>query len=128
MIYCTVRIFKTKIFTKWAMKSKVTDDALINAALEVSNGVFDASLGGHIFKKRVASKGRGKRGSVRTIIAFKINKHCFYMFGFEKSQKSSLTDSEDRALKLVAKGILEKSDAQLNKLVAKGVLFEVDYE
>lgn len=123
-----MRIFKTKTFTKWAKKSKVTDEALIGAALEVSNGVYEASLGGHVFKKRVASKGRGKSGSVRTIIAFKINKHCFYIFGFEKSQKSSLTDSEDRALKLVAKGILEKTEFQLNKLVAKGVLFEVDYE
>lgn len=59
---------------------------------------------------------------------FKINKHCFYIFGFEKSQKSSLTDSEDRALKLVANGILEKTDTQLNELITKGVLFEVEYE
>lgn len=123
-----MRIFKTKTFNKWAKKNKVLDDAVVKAALYVSSGIFDASLGGNIFKKRIATKGRGKSSSVRTIIAFKIKKHCFFMFGFEKSAKSSLTEGEERALKLVAKGMLDKTDFQLNELVSKGVLFEVHYE
>ena len=101
-----MRIFKTRTFNKWAKKNKFSDELLVAAAFDVSNGVFEANLGGNIFKKRIATKDRGKRGSGRTIIAFKVKEHSFFMFGFEKSEKSSLTEAEERALKLVAKGML----------------------
>jgi hypothetical protein len=123
-----MRIFKTKTFNKWLKKNNIKDDSLINSAIDVSKGRYDANLGGSIYKKRVATKGRGKSGSARTIVAFKVRGHVFFLYGFEKNERSSISESEERSLKLVAKGILNKSDAQLSKLVTTGSLFEVDYE
>ena len=123
-----MRIFKTKTFSKWAKKNKINDTALVSGALELEAGSYEANLGGNLYKKRLATKGRGKRGSARTIIAYKIEGHSFYLYGFEKNERSSISSSEERALKLIAKGILGKIDAELSELVKKGVLFEVDYE
>lgn len=123
-----MRIFKTKTFNKWAKKNRISDSSLIEGVLELEAGSYEANLGGNLYKKRLATKGRGKRGSTRTIIAYKIKGHSFYLYGFEKSERSSISNSEERALKLIAKGILSKIDEELSELVDKGSLFEVDYE
>ena len=47
------RVFKTKIFDRWAMKL-LSDDMLCRAAREIEQGLFEADLGGGICKKRVA--------------------------------------------------------------------------
>ena len=57
-----MRVFKNKAFTKWAAKEGVTDDALRTAVEEMARGLIDADLGGQVFKKRVATGGRGKSG------------------------------------------------------------------
>ena len=55
-----MRIFKTRIFNKYARKQNITDDELCQAAAEIENGLVDANYGGNLFKKRVARKGEGK--------------------------------------------------------------------
>src|SRR3989338_4597375 len=51
---------------------------LINAIDEITRGLFDANLGGHIYKKRISIGSKGKRGGARTIIAYKAhNKSLF---------------------------------------------------
>lgn len=89
-----MRIFKTKTFAKWVKKHKLADNLLASAGIEVANGRYEASLGGSIYKKRVATKGRGKSGSVRTIVACKMKGYVFYMFGFEKNERATVTESE----------------------------------
>jgi len=61
-----MRIFKLKLFHKWADKEGLIDESLIKAIKEMEQGLIDADLGGHVYKKRVGIKGRGKRGGVRT--------------------------------------------------------------
>ncbi|NQZ08237.1 MAG: type II toxin-antitoxin system RelE/ParE family toxin [Algicola sp.] len=65
-----MKIFKTHWFNKWAKKENLPDNALIVAVMEIERGLVDANLGGHVVKKRVAMPGRGKRGSMRTIVAY----------------------------------------------------------
>ena len=109
-------------------KNKISDATLVEGALELEAGAYEANLGGNLYKKRLATKSRGKRGSARTIIAYRLKGHSFYLYGFEKNERSSISNSEERALKLIAKGILSKIDAELNDLVKKGSLVEVNYE
>lgn len=120
-----MRVFKTKRFAKWAKKSLVSDAILIKAAIEIEEGSFEANLGGSVLKKRVATKGRGKRGSVRTIVFFKKGRVCFFVYGFEKKEKDNITDNEEKAFKIIAKNLLAFSDTILKKQVAQGNLFEV---
>ncbi len=37
---------------------------------EMVKGLIDADLGGHVYKKRIALPGKGKSGSVRTLLRF----------------------------------------------------------
>lgn len=76
-----MRIFKNKAFTKWAEKEGLSDDALQIAVDEMERGLIDADLGGHVVKKRVAVGGRGKRGGVRTLLAYKSCDKAFLCMG-----------------------------------------------
>ena len=48
------RIFKTKTFNKWMIKTDLSDSDIQSAVKEMKNGLIDANLGGNVFKKRVA--------------------------------------------------------------------------
>ncbi len=50
----------TKHFSKWASKQKVPSGELSKALDEVEKGLFEANLGGHIFKNASAFKGEVK--------------------------------------------------------------------
>ena len=65
-------------------KTELSNDALRQAVQEMSNGLIDADLGGHVLKKRIALPGRGKRGSTRTLVATNRDDKCFFVFGFKK--------------------------------------------
>ncbi len=68
-----MRVFTNKPFDRWAKKTTITDNQLVNAAVEVVRGEWDADLGGALYKKRIAETGKGKSGSYRTLIAMKVN-------------------------------------------------------
>jgi hypothetical protein len=74
----------TKHFSKWASKQKISKDDLALALTEVQDGNFEASLGGHIYKKRITFKGQGKSGSGRTIICYKKGNRAIFIHGFAK--------------------------------------------
>lgn len=67
-----MRIYKTKWFAKWARKEGLVDEALQDAVAEMNDGLVDADLGGHVYKKRAAIAGQGKRGGLRSLLAFKV--------------------------------------------------------
>jgi len=67
-----LRVFQTKSFARFAIKSGIDDHALCKAVINAENGLIDADLGGGVIKQRVARKGEGKSGGFRTIILFKI--------------------------------------------------------
>ena len=120
-----MRIFKTKAFARWMRKEGLKDAKLLNAIRELESGQFDANLGGSVYKKRIALPGRGKRGSVRTLIAFHSGDRAFFVFGFSKNERANIDVLELRALKLMAKTLLEKSNAKLKNDLEAKVLIEV---
>ena len=65
-----MRIFKTRWFQRWAKKEGLADEVLLTAVREMEQGLVDADLGGSVYKKRVPIQERGKRGGVRTLLAF----------------------------------------------------------
>lgn len=123
-----MRIFKTRIFSKWAKKHHVHNAALVKAVIEMNNGMSDASYGGYLFKKRVAAKGRGKSGSIRTILAFKAQDKSFFVYGFEKNERSNITEKEAKAYKLLAKALINLTDKDITIRINNGSLIEVNYE
>jgi hypothetical protein len=124
----TSRIFTTKTFKRWMSKADVTDAALIGAIQEMEQGLVDADLGGHLFKKRVALQGQGKRSGARTIVASKTQGRWFFLYGFLKNERDNISNIELKALQGLAKQLLELSETQLKKALLANEITEVHHE
>ena len=70
--------------------------------------------------------GRGKRGSARTLIAFKQGDKAFFIYGFAKNERVNVGDKELRALKLLAKELLNYAAPALAKATKAGELIEIE--
>ena len=121
-----MQAFKIKAFAKWASHEGIDDDALASAVVEMEQGLIDARLGGRVVKKRVALPGRGKRGSTRTLVAFKQSDKAFFIYGFAKKERANVSDKELRALKLLAKELLNYAAPALAKATKAGELIEIE--
>lgn len=121
-----MRVFKNKVFNKWAAKEGLTDAALLAAIDEIERGLIDADLGGHVLKKRVAISGRGKSGGVRTLLAYQFGNKAFFVYGFAKNSRANISADELKALKHLAKALIGYSDKALANAIKHGVLIEVE--
>jgi hypothetical protein len=121
-------ILKTRHFARWARKSGLADSLLDEAVLEIGRGLLEADLGGGILKKRIALPGRGKRGSIRTLLATNRNDRWFFVFGFEKNKRANISDNELESLKKLAKHLLGLTAAQIMAAIEEGALVEVEHE
>ena len=122
------RVFKTRHFIRWMRKTELTDSALCSAVLEMSQGLIDADLGGSIVKKRVGLAGRGKRGGARTLIATNKGNRWFFVYGFEKNDRASITDDELAALQDIAHELLARTNQQLDKATEDGSIQEICHD
>ena len=121
-----MRAFKNKAFCKWAAKEGLSDVILLAAVEEMKQGLIDADLGGHVVKKRVALAGRGKSGGVRTLLAYKVGSKAFFVYGFAKNARANISADELKALKFLAKELLNYSDKALAEAIKHGALIEVE--
>lgn len=119
-------VYQTKEFARFARKAKLTPRALLAAAAEVTNGAFDADLGGGVFKQRVAREGGGKSGGFRTILLHRRGHHAFFVHGFAKNEKANISAKELKALKRLADELLGLSDVKIAKAADAGELIEME--
>lgn len=120
-----MRILKNKPFSQWAKKLKISDKTLVTAINEMTHGLYEANLGGHIYKKRLPLAHKGKSGGARTIIAFKVGDKAIFVYGFSKGEKSNIAKKEEESLKDLAKVYFSYDEDQLNKAIKGGILIEV---
>lgn len=119
------RAFKTKTFNRWMRKTDLKDEDLIFAVAEMEAGLVDADLGGNIFKKRIALPGMGKRAGARTLVAGKIFRKWFFIFGFVKNDKSNIDDDELVHLQGAANRLLHLTDKEIEEAILAGELKEL---
>lgn len=119
-----MRIFKNKCFDQWAKKEFLTNDVLIQAVKEVLAGQYEAYLAAHLYKKRVALLGRGKRGGARTLIALREGERAFFMYGFVKNIKA-VSSKELAALKALAHDYLNHDERVIAQMLKENLLVEV---
>lgn len=120
-----MRIYKNKLFSRWAAREKISDKALTKAVAEIDQGLVEANLGGNLYKKRVAVEGKGKSGGVRTLLAYRFEERAFFIYGFAKNARSNIHSNEEKALKRYAAELMAYSDNQLKLAVKSGALIEV---
>jgi hypothetical protein len=106
-------------------KTELTDQSLCTAVIEMAQGLFDANLGGHVFKKRVGIGNKGRRSSARTLIATNQGSKWFFMYGFEKNDKSNIADNELEGVQDLAKDLLARTQVQIEEVISAGKLEEI---
>ena len=119
------QVFVTKTFARWMRKSQVTDLDILGATEEMVQGLIDANLGGHLVKKRVALRGRGKSAGARTIVATKFEQRWIFLFGFEKNERSNIDANELKVLQELAVSLLDLDPQAIASAVSAGQLFQL---
>jgi hypothetical protein len=123
-----LQVFATKTFARWMRKNKVTQEDLLDATQEMVNGLIDADLGGYVVKKRLALHGRGKSSGARTTVPTKFGERWFFLFGFEKNERSNIDRDELKSLQQLALTLLSFDATQLETAVIAGQLVELNGE
>ena len=123
-----MRIFKNKVFTRFARKSGISDAALCKAVIDAERGLIDADLGGGVIKQRVAREGGGKLGGFRTMVLFRTGTRAFFVYGFAKNERDNIEFDELTEFRRLAARMLNYSDAELRHAISNNKLTEVFYE
>jgi hypothetical protein len=101
------------------------DDDLCNAAREMAEGLYEADLGGGLFKKRIARSGQGKSGGFRTMIASNRKDRWVFLYGFAKNERSNISGKEREALRKLAGDLLIATPKTIETMTLNNKLMEV---
>jgi hypothetical protein len=64
--------------------------------------------------------------AARTLLAFRQNDKAFFIYGFAKNERANVSDRELKALKLLAKELLNYPAVTLAKAIDAGELIEIE--
>ena len=76
----------------------------------------------------MASGNRGKSHGARTIVATKFSHLWFFIFGFEKNQRSNINNAELAHLQTIAERLLHLTTQEIDILVKDKILTEIKYD
>jgi hypothetical protein len=120
-----LRIFKTRVFARFARSERISDPSLVEAVQRLRRGLVDADLGGGVIKQRVARSGQGRSGGYRVLIAHREGLRSVFLYGFAKSERSNIDEDELATARDIAKGWLEASHGQITDAIERGLIQEV---
>lgn len=120
-----MRVVAIKQFYSWARRHELSDALMQKAVDEISSGIVDAKLGGNLYKKRIATKGRGKSGSVRTLLAYSTGARTIFLYAFEKSDRGNITQKEKTALQELGKFYLNLNDTDFTSRLRSKAIIEI---
>jgi len=123
-----MQIFKTKEFARLARKHGVGDADLVEAVRRAEKGLIDADIGAHLIKQRVARKGEGRRGGLRTILFLKERDRAVFLHLYEKSQQANLSHHERETLREIAKHLASLRNPAFAKLVQERKWKEIAHD
>lgn len=73
-----MRVFKTKWFTRYARRERISDHSLVEAIQRAERGIVDADLGGGVIKQRVARAGQGRSSGYRVLVAYRSGERAVF--------------------------------------------------
>jgi hypothetical protein len=119
-----LRNFKSKRFARFARRERIGEDRLCEAVKDAERGLIDADYGGGVIKQRIGRPNEGKSGGFRSIILFRRRERSFFVYGFAKSERANIDESDERDFKKLAGFLLAASDEDLLKLLERGEFLE----
>lgn len=120
-----LRIFKTPWFDRFARKENISNQQLLYTASDLEDGIWDADLGGGIFKQRLGRSHEGQSGGFRLIVSFKPQERAFFLYGFPKSSRENITSNEKEDLKKLSHVLLSLPEEKLNQKIEAGAFMEI---
>ena len=120
-----MRIFRTKVFDRFARRERIADDVLAEAVERAELGLVDADLGGSVIKQRVARAGQGRSGGYRTIILLRSGTRAVFAYGFAKKDRDNIARDELDALRALACELLNYDEDGIATAIEAGALIEV---
>ncbi|MEZ0581417.1 type II toxin-antitoxin system RelE/ParE family toxin [Erwinia sp. STN24] len=124
-------IFVLKPFDRSLKGTGIDNDKIRQAAREVIAGYYEASLGGHVYKKRIPLEA-GKSGGARAVVVFKLQQHLFFVNGYPKSAAKKagkeISASELEAYRKIAAELFTMSPEIVEKALAAGKMREVKFD
>jgi hypothetical protein len=121
-----MRVFATKVFARFARSERIGDDRLREAVERADKGLIDATLGGGLIKQRVARAGQGRSGGFRTVVAYRQADLAVFLYGFAKSARESVGQSDLERLRKLAAIYLSASVQDLEGWYRNGELKEIN--
>jgi hypothetical protein len=122
-----LRVFRTKWFTRFARRERISDRSLREAVQRAERGLLDADLGGGVVKQRIARPGQGRSGGYRVLVAYRRKARGVFLYGFAKSERDNVEDDELATARDIARGWLGADANQIADAIAEGLIEEVDY-
>ena len=116
---------KTKWFSKWARKQKISDTKLLSVIEDMKNNLSIVNLGGGLFKVRVGSENGGKSSGYRTIVVYREDDRAVMIYGFMKKEQENLSTDELKSFKTLSKDILSLNDDMFNGAIEKNVFIKI---
>lgn len=92
----------------------------------MTEGLYEADLGGGLLKKRIARPGQGKSGGFRTLVATNKGNRWIFVFGFPKNQRGNIDKDEEQALKGLAAHLLSLTSQGIAQAQQANELIEVN--
>lgn len=120
-----MKVYQTKWFERWARKQGLRETDLCNAVKEMESGLYEADLGGGLFKKRIARAGQGKSSGFRTLLATNLGDRWFFVYGFPKNERNNIDKDEEKALKRLSSHLLSLNPSEINQAQRSQELVEV---
>lgn len=116
----------TKWFKKWAKKSKIKDQDLLDTIDNLINGLSTADLGSNLFKIRVKREHSGKSSGFRTIVVYKEKEKAIFLYGFGKNEKDNISKTELLYFKKLGNDFLALDENQIKQLIEAKSLFDIE--
>ena len=116
----------TKWFKKWARKSKINDEDLLDTITNLKDGLSTVDLGSNLFKVRVKREHSGKSSGFRTIIIYKKDEKAIFLYGFGKNEKDNINKTELLYFKKLGNDFLNLNQEEIEQLIDKKSLFEIE--
>ncbi len=123
-----MRIFKSRWFVRFADKEGISDAKLCEVVKDAEAEKIDCDYGGGVIKQRIARLNEGKSGGYRSIILFRRGDRAFFVYGFPKSRRENIDESDVKEYKEAAKEVFAFSGDLLTELVKTRAYKEVRYD
>jgi hypothetical protein len=82
-------------------------------------------LGSNVYKVRIA-KDKGKSGGYRTILIYKKNFRCLFVYGFEKNKQDNIPKNQLEDFKKYSQIFLNFSEENLKSMLDEGFIFPLE--